>query len=242
MHDCRKTKESLVELLFSDHDGSRPVQLQEIETCARCRDEFEELSATLGLLDHAARIHQPAESYWPGYTARLAARLQAMQVQPEGVLRWWHRFAGQSIPVPAPLAVALALLLIITTGLAVRGLRADVSVRAAQEATEEKASARQEPAPPPAAVPAPVSQSKGTTRVVYVRRCDDARKAPSTRGPGGEKIASSAAPARKGRLDGRRGDGADDNVVYFTRTSLKGFEPSGNPQIRMIKPGDAYER
>ena len=116
MHNCKRTRERLTELLLDGADP-RAVLAKELRECAECREEFGELSETLRVTSRLIETATPPESYWPGYHARLKERLRAAQqprVAPGQYPQWntvnrsWlSKFVFSSIRVPVPVGLAL---------------------------------------------------------------------------------------------------------------------------------------
>lgn len=76
MHDCRKTKTTLVELVFGEFEvGQQKRALAEVRSCPACLAEYNSMQATLRMFDQAADAAMPEESYWAGYEARLRDKL-----------------------------------------------------------------------------------------------------------------------------------------------------------------------
>jgi hypothetical protein len=76
MHDCRKTKPNLIDLVFGEMDASQQQRaLAEVRNCPACLAEYNSMQATLRMFDQAADAAMPEESYWAGYEARLRAKL-----------------------------------------------------------------------------------------------------------------------------------------------------------------------
>ncbi len=76
MHDCVKTKERLVDLVFDElGPEAKRRALMEIEGCRDCLAEYRSMTETLRVFDQAAESAMPDESYWPGYEAGLRDRL-----------------------------------------------------------------------------------------------------------------------------------------------------------------------
>src|SRR5262245_24687681 len=113
MHDCMKTRERLVDLVFDElgHEARRRA-LIEIESCPDCLAEYRSMAETLRVFDQAAEIAMPDEGYWPGYEARLRERLRHERPN----LKWrLERWIGGFRPLaasPLRLAAGLALVLL----------------------------------------------------------------------------------------------------------------------------------
>src|SRR5436190_2221014 len=77
MHDCVKTSEQLVDLVFDElRVEARRRVLAEIAGCQHCLAQYQSMTETLRVFDQAAEVTLPAESYWAGYEARLRTRLE----------------------------------------------------------------------------------------------------------------------------------------------------------------------
>lgn len=112
MHDCRKTKKKLVELVFGELEaGPQQAMLAEVSSCSTCSGEYQSLLATLRLFDQTADAVLPDESYWAGYEARLRAKL-AQPVRPKRRAGLAAFFAWLLAKPAIPLAVAAGLILI----------------------------------------------------------------------------------------------------------------------------------
>ena len=74
MHNCKATKDNLIELAMSRTDQDQAPAV-EFENCPGCREEFASLRNTLRTTEAAIDLGQPAESFWPGYHERLRERL-----------------------------------------------------------------------------------------------------------------------------------------------------------------------
>jgi hypothetical protein len=74
MHDCTRTKEQLIDLVFDESPDAARLRA-EVESCPDCRAEHRVLTQTLNAYDRATDAEQPPENFWAGYHARLAARL-----------------------------------------------------------------------------------------------------------------------------------------------------------------------
>src|SRR5215470_5528764 len=76
MHDCVKTRERIVDLVFNELDAeAKRRALVEIEGCRDCLAQYRSMTETLRVFDQAAESAMPDEGYWPGYEAGLRERL-----------------------------------------------------------------------------------------------------------------------------------------------------------------------
>jgi hypothetical protein len=110
MHECRITQERLIDLVFDELEpAARKRLLAEIAGCHTCWDEYLSISQTLQVFDRITEHVTPKESYWPGYEARLRARIaQETSAGSWQYLKEW--IAGFNLQL-APLAVTVALVL-----------------------------------------------------------------------------------------------------------------------------------
>jgi hypothetical protein len=113
MHDCVKTRELLVDLIFDElGPEARRRELLELEGCPDCLAQYRSMTETLRVFDRVTETVMPEESYWVGYEARLRERLRSERPS------WTRRLAGwigvfRSLTAsPLPAAVGLALILL----------------------------------------------------------------------------------------------------------------------------------
>ncbi len=113
MHDCVKTREKLVDLVF-DEMGSeaRRRALIEIEGCHDCLAQYQSMAETLRVFDQAVETAAPNESYWPGYEARLRMRLENERPSLKQRLAGWIGAFGSLTARPLPLAAGVAMILL----------------------------------------------------------------------------------------------------------------------------------
>ena len=76
MHDCTRTKEQLIDLVFGEAPDAARLRA-EVESCPDCRAEHRAITQTLHAYERATDVDQPSENFWAGYHARLAARINA---------------------------------------------------------------------------------------------------------------------------------------------------------------------
>jgi hypothetical protein len=112
MHDCRKTKKNLVDLVFGELEaGQQQSMLAEVRGCPSCSEEYLSMQATLRIFDQATDTAMPEESYWMGYDARLRAKL-AEPVAPNRRERLAGWFALLLARPAFPVAIVAGLILI----------------------------------------------------------------------------------------------------------------------------------
>ena len=90
MHDCCKTQEQLIDLVF---DEVSPVEkkrlLAEVEHCQVCAEQYHSMARTLDVFDQATEAAQPQDSYWLAYDAKLRAKLVEV-ARPSFLTRLWQ--------------------------------------------------------------------------------------------------------------------------------------------------------
>lgn len=113
MHDCVKTNEQLLDLVFDElTPETRRRLLAELATCPHCAAQYQAMAETLRVFDQAAATTAPAEAYWLGYEARLRRRLQEEPPSWKQRLSAWVGGFAALTTRPVALAAGLALLLL----------------------------------------------------------------------------------------------------------------------------------
>ena len=218
MHDCKRTKEQITELLLDGVDRKpSDVLSKELRACADCCAEFDELNATLRLTTRLRDAAAPAESYWTGYHTRLRQKLMtvnAPQVYTNNLPErsWLMRFFKSSVAVPVPVAVALIIASLVLVPL---------GIRSAQRQTIPNPSIVRVP------VEVPVVQKEIVTRVVYRERRSRARA--SKQANDAAKVEGTFAKSQKPRST-------------EIPASLVGFKPTEEIKLTVIKGGSANEK
>jgi hypothetical protein len=120
MHNCVKTNELLVDLVFNElGPEDRRNAILELEGCPYCLAQYRSMAEALRAFDQVTETAMPEampeESYWPGYEARLRERLRTDRpswTRP-GWIRWLADRIGGFAPLTArPVAVAMTLVLL----------------------------------------------------------------------------------------------------------------------------------
>ena len=209
MHNCKANRETLIALALNPCDQIQPLPA-ELETCATCREEYAALRNALRVADQAKQSALPAESFWPGYQARLRQRLETGS-QSEVPSDAFEKRASlrtllgnlftSSVRVPVPLAAALLIFLGGSFALALNFRR---PIAPPQPIVETKT------------VEVPVPQEKIrekiVTRIVYRER--DRRQSP--------RVQANVIAARP-------------NEPAETPISLVGFKPTNEVKLTIIK-------
>ena len=231
MHDCRQIRAQLPDLVCDELSPPAATSLRaELEACADCQTEHSALIKLLGAFAEARNATQPAEDFWPGYHARLAARLQqdappVAHTQTDAAPRiLWRAALRRAFTatwrVPAPIAAAVVLALVIVSALALRPASAPIVLAAPPQV--ESTVVR--------IVEMPVVQEKIVTRTVYVTR--------------GNGVAQRRGPqlARAGDKGQTRRDRRDAQGPAAARVALTGFKPAEDVRLRIIKGSFRHEQ
>jgi hypothetical protein len=113
MHDCLKTRELLVDLVFDElGPEARRRALLELEGCPDCLAQYRSMTDALRVFDQVTETAMPEESYWPGYETRLRERLQSERPSWAWRLAGWIGGFGSLTVRPLPVAAGLALVLL----------------------------------------------------------------------------------------------------------------------------------
>jgi hypothetical protein len=237
MHDCRRTQDNLIDLIFDEADDAlTPRLLSEVEACAACGAQYRSLNETLAVCEEAAAAAMPRENYWPQYHQTLSRRLhEAARDVPAAATNesasFGTRLFETSVRVPAPLAAAAVLTLvascILTLTLLARASNAPEPFLLAAP------NSPQESAPQIKFIEVPVVREKIITHTVYVPR----------RGSSNDN-ALRLAPREN--LAGVRRQNAstamDASAATPARANLSGFKPAGEVNLRIIKGSAAREQ
>jgi hypothetical protein len=113
MHDCVKTREQLVDLVFDELEPeARRRALLELDGCSDCLAQYRSMAEALRAFDQAAEIAMPEENYWPGYEARLRERLRSERPTWTRRLADWIGGLGLLTMRPLTATAGLALVLL----------------------------------------------------------------------------------------------------------------------------------
>jgi len=112
MHDCVKTRELLVDLVFDElGPEARQRALLELEGCPDCLAQYRSMTEALRVFDQVTETAMPDESYWPGYETRLHERLRSER--PSWMLRLADWVGGFGTLTVRPISVAAGLALVL---------------------------------------------------------------------------------------------------------------------------------
>ena len=86
MHNCRLTRNGLIDLALDEMPSAEAKQLlAELDDCSACREEYATLRNTWRVSGQALRSALPTENFWPGYHARLQAKLGEVPARAAGL-------------------------------------------------------------------------------------------------------------------------------------------------------------
>jgi hypothetical protein len=216
MHDCRKTKDDLIDLVFNELEGAEEMGLlEEIEACRFCRAEYQSMQETLNGFNQAALALIPSGEFWTEHHARLEEQMEKFSgATQKSSSPFWQRAFRTSFTIPAPIGIAAALLLAATSVLAIRSFIFRPEVKATTtEASAVKVQYVEVP------VEKRVVEERVLTRTVYVN------KRSRTNGPN--------APALQD-LPGMTAQNKDERT-NAPRTTLNGFQPPSDVKLTVIK-------
>src|SRR5262245_54298383 len=113
MHDCVKTRELMVDLVFDElGPEARRRALLELEGCPDCLTQYRSMTEALRVFDRVTETAMPEESYWAGYETRLRERLRHERPSWTRRLSNWIGGFGPLTVRPLPVATGLALVLL----------------------------------------------------------------------------------------------------------------------------------
>jgi anti-sigma factor RsiW len=237
MHNCRLTRNGLVDLALDEMPAAEAEQLvSELNSCSSCRDEYAMLRNTWRVSGQALQVALPTDEFWSGYHARLKDKLSqqlhpeveqssaqslnsplwlrirnAVGMQTASLQSMGWKLATSSVRVPVPVALALTFLF----GFSVLYL-AGRNPSGPVEPVNPTPST-QSPLVETRLVQVPVIQERVVTRVVYVER----------------KSNTSTTSTRSNRESGFTGTSPDSSAE--TAMSLTGFKPTDQVKLSIIK-------
>lgn len=216
MHDCLKTKEDLIDLVFNEVDAARELRiLEELEACRACRHEYRSMTEALGKFDEAATALLPAVEFWADYHAGLEARLDAAVGARKTSTPFWRRTLQTSFSVPVPVAIAAALLFAAVSALAVRAYISQPKLRPAMSAASAAVQYIEVP------VEKRVVEERVVTRTIYLTKRAASRS--NQNAPTVEDLQNMTAKKAK------------DETINPARSTLNGFQPPSDVRLTVIK-------
>lgn len=220
MHNCKSTRNNLIEMAFDEMQPEQQTRLlAELKDCEACREEYASLRNALRVTNQALRSAQPTEGFWSGYHARLTERIEnySAAAQPSQLprgRRLWiglRKLAATSVRIPVPVAAASILLLGPLTFFVMHS-RGQVNAPPNQPAAVQIRT-----------VEVPVTHEKVVTRVVYVEKNRRPTRGSAREGnraeiqTNGNRIAKAA------------------NEPGTTAMSLIGFKPTDQVKLKIMK-------
>jgi hypothetical protein len=218
MHNCKQTKQELIDLALAEQPVESPQLLRELDGCSACREELAALRSTLHVSGQALRLLVPGEDFWNGYHERLRSKLLAAPIvaaesaRQSLASRGWaalKTIATSSVRLPVPAALAAVLLVGVSFTVLLRGARASVNTTNHLAQVETRT------------VEVPVVQEKVVTRVVYFEK-KHRRFGRDTN-----------QPANPGGTNGVAGTGSV--ATNRAALSLAGFKPTDEVKLTIIR-------
>jgi anti-sigma factor RsiW len=254
MHNCKSTRNSLIELALDDVSPAESARLlAELKDCRECQEEFGTIKSTLRMSGQALHAALPAEGFWNGYHARLQTALGEVNVsdaatRQTGCLRSQLTRSQQqdsrvwlalrsalttSVRVPAPLAAALVLVFAASVFFAVypRGATQESLTPTRTESVSATTKI----------VEVPVTKEKVVTRVVYVETNRQPHNTVNDLNQGrsdSEGGDSEGGAAQSPLIDARNGLARVRPDSPGAAMSLAGFKPADEVKLTIIKGSD----
>lgn len=220
MHDCRKMKEDLIDLVFNEVEAERELRiLEEMEACRDCRAEYRSMNEALQNFDCAAPALVPTGEFWDAYHASLEKRVDAAGAHEKKVVPFWRRTFQTSFSIPVPVAIAASLLFAVTSVMAIRSFMIEPKLQ--PKASTPAAQVRFVEVP----VEKRVVEEKIVTRTVYVTR----------RAAGAGAGRSNQPPPSPQDLQGMTAQKSKDDTGNAVRPTLNGFQPPQDVRLTVIK-------
>lgn len=217
MHDCRKTKEDLIDLVFNEVEAERELRiLEEIEECRDCRAEYRSMNEALRNFDDATTALLPTGEFWTEYQSSLEERLDAEVAAHGGkVVPFWRRTFQTSFSIPVPVAIAAALLFAATAVTAIRSFMIEPKLQPKASTSAAQVQFVEVP------VEKRVVEEKIVTRTVYITR---------------RAVSRSNQPAPSVQdLQGMTAQKSKGDAVNAQRATLNGFQPPDDVRLTVIK-------
>jgi hypothetical protein len=189
MHDCSKTQEKLIDLIFDEVESDQKRNLlAEVEGCHTCHSHYRSMAKTLDVFDQATEVAQPAENYWLAYDMKLRTKL-IETARPNVWTRIYRSLTSFRIAgfVPVPVAAALVLAVIAVSLFLTLHKNNGVSPKGpGQFAKKETPKTEPEPVTPkqqPPSVPQPkpyTAQGVKPQRAIPKRQIEASNQIPTT--------------------------------------------------------------
>jgi hypothetical protein len=165
MHNCKRTRDALIDLALGELNETQSVALMlELRQCEPCRAEQMAIAGTLRVSRQALGAEQHSDEFWQSYHYRLRSKLNqqpatSVQRPPRAsFLDNLRAFTSSSVRVPLPAAIAaLALVCFLSFAALSRG---QVSSTPMTPVTRVEVQT----------VHVPVVQEKVVTQVIYKER------------------------------------------------------------------------
>jgi hypothetical protein len=118
MSDCQKYQDMFVDALYGELSlEDKPVLEKHLKECTLCRQEYEEMTATVDTMSQRIRPEPEAE-FFDGYWDRLAKRMDEERVVHTAKHKWWESLFSRRIEfLPRWAYQAVASILLIVVGI-----------------------------------------------------------------------------------------------------------------------------
>jgi hypothetical protein len=118
MNDCKKCRDIFVDALYGELSSEKkPLFEKHIQECASCRQEYEEMTATMETMSQRIRS-EPGAEFFDGFWSRLAERMDKEQVVPTTKDKWWESlFSRKAGHTPRWAYQAVASILLVLVGI-----------------------------------------------------------------------------------------------------------------------------
>ena len=127
MHNCKRTKDALIDLAVGELSEAQARAIRaELHSCEACRDEQMAIAGTLRVSRQALSGEHGSDEFWRSYHSRLQDRLKGMPVVEKSPgANFWNglrAFATSSVRIPLPAAfAAVALVCVLSFAALSRG-------------------------------------------------------------------------------------------------------------------------
>ena len=118
MNDCQKYQNMFIDALYGELSlEDKPVFEKHLQECGLCRQEYEEMTATVDTMSRRIRPEPEAE-FFDGYWNRLAKRMDKEQVVHTSKDKWWESlFSRRTGLLPRWAYQAVASILLVVVGI-----------------------------------------------------------------------------------------------------------------------------
>lgn len=117
MSDCQKYQDMFVDALYGELSSEeKPVLENHLKECVLCRQEYEEMTATMDTMSQRIRP-EPEADFFVGYWDRLAKRMDKERLVHTSKDKWWESlFSRRTGHIPRWTYQAVASILLVVVG------------------------------------------------------------------------------------------------------------------------------